>query len=244
MVKKRGKQLGKLPLIVLVVVLVLFLGGLSLQFFKNNDSVSGLAVNNILKADNEPCTLSRECRSNNCLRGYCVPRGKTKTDGTCITNSDCVWTNADFYLAENRRDWTPRWDYLTNATYVCATSKCMPNNFSGKGSAFPRECSGPEETNRARRDSVTLTENPFWESEEMILEDRCIGKNNQLLEYYCTAGHLAKVKTTTCFGGEACRNGACWSQLAQLAPQKNKVTDAPKQSSFTLTQRFVSLFRR
>lgn len=89
MAKKRGKQLGKLPLIVLAVVAVLFLGGLSLQFFRSNDPASGFAIN-IRNAEFpvEPnafssglaCSRNSQCKSNICNNRKCVD---------CLSDRNC-----------------------------------------------------------------------------------------------------------------------------------------------------------
>lgn len=83
---------GELTLIVLSVIVILFLGGLGLQFLKSDDSISGLAVNEINLANanafsyGHACARNSDCRSNICSNRKCVD---CLSDNNCGENQYC-----------------------------------------------------------------------------------------------------------------------------------------------------------
>lgn len=146
MISKRGE----LTLIVLSVVLVLFLGGLSLQFFKSDDSVSGLAVNEINVLNSKAfsyghvCTRNSDCRSNICSNRKCVDclSDRNCREGYYCNNSKKCVESKDVYSSCSRgREcnsgfcfdslcyydrYCKNEDYCQNNYENCINNKCTP----------------------------------------------------------------------------------------------------------------------
>lgn len=247
---------GKLALIALSVIVVLFLGGLSLQFFKSGDSVSGLAVNerNLANANafsyGHACTRNSDCRSNICNGKKCVDcltDNKCREGYYCNASKNCVPKAEMFFPCRANNGCLSNycydgvcWDTCSQDDpcfgfpdgQECRNGKCIP--LVAYDGAFSGGIGNGECGRNGRQ--VLINGYPFF-------ADVCLNYNN-LLEGFCSeefgfGNTYVFTDVIKCKVGQICSKGAC---VVNLALQKPDSVKTPTLSKIRVG--VTNLFRR